>query len=67
MVDDGAATQSGKAAQNNNKETDCRHLHDCDSSILAMRRLDSYQKQLTWQVVFFNFLFFPFGPFIFKT
>jgi hypothetical protein len=56
VVNRGPAARGGKTAENNNKETDSRHLHDCDPSILAMRRLCSYQKQLAWQV--FIYLFF---------
>jgi hypothetical protein len=60
MVNRGPAARDGKAAQNQSKQKGSGRFHNCGLSILAMRRLCSYQHQLPWQVVFYLFFYFSF-------
>jgi hypothetical protein len=56
MVDRCGAPRGGKAAQNNDKQEDSRHFHNCGLSIPRCAALRSYQNQSSWQVVFYFFV-----------
>jgi hypothetical protein len=52
LVNRGPAARGGKAAQNNDKQQDSRHFHNCGLSIPRCAALRSYQNQSSWQVLF---------------
>src|SRR5206468_13006351 len=49
MINRGPAARAGKAAQNKDKQKNARHLHNCGTSILAIRRPPSYLNESAWQ------------------